>query len=272
MSWYRGIAPAYLNLFIWAPFFDQLWVGTYRDSGLGWSIASALLGSLLCFTVFLIAATWGFRFKRPLVVLAASTFGATGSEWLCGLFLAALGVLWYAIAVNFAIDSTLLGLRASGLLAEPATLPWHVGALWIKSPVFIGVALFWLYITRLAIVLRLYGVVVALMKFYAPIALALLTATAFWGLLVLKAQRHDVTVFSLDYPDSLVSTPSSHSALAMMFGFFAAGSLFSVDWGASVGARRDLLRGPAVRSRGGCMDVDHVPHCCDEHRELARHA
>ena len=234
MSWYRGIAPAYLNLFIWAPFFDQLWVGTYRDSGLGWSIASALLGSLLCFAVYLIAATWGFRFKRPLVVLAASTFGATGSEWLCGLFLAALGVLWYAIAVNFAIDSTLLGLRASGLLAEPATLPWHAGALSIKSPVFLGVALFWLYITRLAIVLRLHGVVVALMKFYAPIALALLTATALWGLLVLKAQRHDVTVFSLDYPDSLVSTSSSHSALAMMFGFFAATSLFSVDWGASV--------------------------------------
>jgi len=242
MSWYRGIAPAYLNLFIWAPFFDQLWVGTYRDSSLGWLVASALLGALLCFAVFLLAATWGFRFKRPLVVLAASTFGATGSEWLCGLFLAGFGVFWYAIALNFAIDSTLLGLRATGLLPDPATLPWHLGALSIKSPVFLCVALFWLYITRLAILMRLSGVVVALMKFYAPIALALLTATALWGLLSIKAQPHDVTVFSLDYPDSLVPTSSSHSALAMMVGFFAAGGLLSVDWGAAVGTRRDLLR------------------------------
>src|SRR5262245_26657789 len=115
MSWYRGIAAAYLNAFIWAPFFDQLWVARQSGSGNTWLVADALLGSLICFGLYLSAASWGLRSRKPLLVVASSTFGATGSEWLCGVAVAFAGVAWYAIAINYAVDSTLLGLRACGL-------------------------------------------------------------------------------------------------------------------------------------------------------------
>ena len=116
------------------------------------------------------------------MVVAASTFGAAGSEWLCGVGVALAGVVWYAIAINFAVDSTLLGLRACGLIASSGLAPWSAGPLEIKSPVFLCTALFWIYITRQAIRMRLPGVVVALMKVYSPIAVLLLAATAVWRL------------------------------------------------------------------------------------------
>ena len=97
--------------------------------------------------------------------------------WPC----ACAGVVWYAIAINYGVDSTLLGLRACGLIPAFGVAPWRAGPFLCKSPVFLGTAAFWIYITRTAIMMRLPGVVVALMKVYAPIALLLLTATAIWG-------------------------------------------------------------------------------------------
>ena len=87
---------------------------TLARFGLGWSISGAILGSLLCFGLFMAATSWGFKARKPLVVVAARAFGATGSEWLCGLAVACAAVVWYAIAINFAVESTLLGLRHAG--------------------------------------------------------------------------------------------------------------------------------------------------------------
>jgi cytosine permease len=241
MPWYRAIAPAYLNLFIWAPFFDQLWVGREARSGTTWLVADALLGALFCFGLFLSAASWGLRFRLPLVVVASSTFGATGSEWICGVAVSIAGVVWYAIAINYAVDSTLLGLRACGLIQASGVAPWHAGPILLKSPVFLGTTLFWIWTTRKAIMMRLSGVVVALMKVYAPIALLLLTATAFWGLLPPWSSG----LASKGGPD-LASAPiqihGGERAIPVIVGYFALGALFSVDWGAMVNARRDILR------------------------------
>ena len=93
------------------------------------------------------------------------------------------GLVLYAIAINYAVDSTLLGLRAIGLITDSGVAPWRAGPFMVKAPVFLGTAIFWIWTTRKAIMWRLSGVVVALMKFYAPIALLLLTATALWGIL-----------------------------------------------------------------------------------------
>ena len=91
-------------------------------------------------------------------------------------------MVWYAVAINFAVDSTLLGLRACGMITASTLAPWASWPIEMKSPVFLGTALFWVYITRQAIRLRLPGVVVALMKVYSPIAMLLLFATAVWRL------------------------------------------------------------------------------------------
>ncbi len=242
MSWYRGIAPAYLGFFVWAPFFDQLWAGDLPRHNVARLIGTAILGSVACFALYYLASSMGFRGRRPLVVVAASTFGAVGSEWLCGLAVAFASVVWYAVAINFAVDSTLLGLRVCGLIPPSGLARWTMGPLVVKSPVFLGTALFWVYITRLAITMRLPGVVVALMKVYSPVALLLLIVTAVlrWSLLWLtsNAERLDLTPLV-----NTSSNPPGHdSALQMTIGFFAMAVLLSVDWGAAVRERRDILR------------------------------
>src|SRR5262249_17124875 len=151
-----------------------LWAGDLARYTMPWLVLDALLGSIFCFGLYLAATSWGLRARRPLVVLASSTFGAAGSEWLCGIGVAVAAVLWYAIALNFAVDTTLLGLRTCRLMQPSAAAPlWQASAFAIKSPVYLCTALFWVYITRTAIKMQLSGVVVALMKFYAPIALLL---------------------------------------------------------------------------------------------------
>jgi hypothetical protein len=241
MPWFRGIAPAYLTLFIWAPFFDQLWAGDLPRASLAWLAGSAVLGSLLCFGLYYMAASWGFEARRPLVVVAASTFGAAGSEWLCGLAIALSGVVWYAIAINFAVDCTLLGLRTCGLLMPSGLAPIPVGAFEIKSLVFLLTALFWIYITRQAIRMRLPGVVVGLMKVYSPIAVLLLVVTAVWRLPYLWSAHLGSSPAAL--LESASFEPPSHAgALPVMIGFFATSALLSVDWGSAVRSRRDITR------------------------------
>ena len=66
---------------------------------------------------------------------------------------------------------------------------WHLGPVDVKSPVYLCTALFWIYITGTAGLLRLTGVIVALMRVYAPIALLLLTAVALWLLPSLVSYR-----------------------------------------------------------------------------------
>ena len=56
---------------------------------------------LLCFAIhYLPGALVGFRTGGRVGVVAASTFGTTGSEWLTGPILAAAEVVWYAVAIS----------------------------------------------------------------------------------------------------------------------------------------------------------------------------
>jgi cytosine permease len=242
MSWYRGIAPAYLGFFAWPPFFDQLWGGDISRHDAARLIGTTILGSVACFALYFLAASIGFRARRPLVVVAASTFGTVGSEWLCGVAVAVASVVWYAVAVNFAVDSTMQGLRACGLIPPSGLAGFAVGSLVVKSPVFLGTALFWIYITRLAILMRLPGVVVALMKVYSPVALLLLTATALWRWPLLASGSHMAGQELIRFARTSTSPPGQDSALQMIIGFFAMVGLLSVDWGAAVRERRDILR------------------------------
>jgi hypothetical protein len=241
--WYLTITPAFLGLFVWAPFFDQLWAGDLTRHELPWLFGSAAVAAILCFGLYFIAASWGLAARRPLAFVAASTFGPAGSDWITGIAIAAASIVWYGVAIDFSVDSILLGLHAAGLIAPADLAARHIGPFAVKSPVYLCTALFWIYITGTAGLLKLAGVVVALMRFYAPIALLLLTAVALWFLPSLASYRLDRALAIATEMSPSASWRGHDPAWQMILGFFAMTSLASVDHGAEARGRRDVVLG-----------------------------
>jgi hypothetical protein len=105
--------------------------------------------------------------------------------------------------------------------------------------VFLAAALFWIFITGMASLLRLTGVIAALMKVYAPVALILLTIAATWslpGALAFWGGEPFAARTIRSYPPHL-------SALPIFTGFFSMVGLMSVEWGAASARRRDVVIG-----------------------------
>ncbi len=239
--WYLSIAPAYLGLFVWAPFFDQLWVGDLPRGDLSSLFGSAVAASALCFCLFYWAASWGLAARRPLGIVAASTFGTAGSECLTGVAIAVANIVWYALAIDWAVDTTLLGLRACHLIAPEDIAGWRLGAVDVKSPVYLCTAVFWIYITGTSALWKMTGVIAALMRNYVPVAVLLLTAVALWMLPNLGSYR---VADAVSIAQNAHAPSQFHdSALPMMVGFFALAGLTSVDWGSHARGRRDLVLG-----------------------------
>jgi cytosine permease len=242
--WYLAAAPTYLGLFVWGPFFDQLWVGDLPRGRPAWLIGEAIIASLVCYALFYNPlAWWGFRTRRRLSIVAASTFGTVGSEWITGVGIGVASIVWFAVAVNYAIDSTLLGLHSCGLIERSSLSGFDLGPIAIKGPVFLCTALFWIYITGMSSLWRLTGVVVALMRVYAPVALLLLTATALWLLPNLGSFPLENSAIIANGANLLPGEPVDSSAIALILGFFAMAGLMSVDWGAVSRSGRDLVLG-----------------------------
>jgi hypothetical protein len=242
--WYRSLAPAYLAIFVWGPFFDSLWVRGLQSAGLPYLAAIAVVGSLVCFLFFYLpAATWGCRTRRSLPILAASTFGIQGSEWLSGLAIAAGAIVWYAAAIDFAIDATMLGLIECGVVAPSAAGLWNLGPFALRNPVFLCTAVFWIFITGVASLLRLVGVVGALMRVYAPAAFVLLAATALWLLPGLRDYRPEHVAALAGQTGPCAGAGAFPSAIALITGFFAMVGPLSVDWGTAARSSRDVYKG-----------------------------
>jgi len=242
--WYLAVSLAYLGLFVWGPFFDQLWVGEIARSQPGWLVGKAIAASAFCYLVIYQPLAWcGFRTKRRLSNVAASTFGTVGAEWITGVLIALAGIVWYAVAVNYAVDSTLIGLLACCLIERTSLSGLDLGPIALKSPVFLCTALFWIYITGMSSLWRLTGVVVALMRVYAPVALLLLTATALWFLPHLASIHREYSAAVADKANMLSAEPVESSAVSLIVGFFAMAGLMSVDWGAVSRSGRELVLG-----------------------------
>jgi cytosine permease len=242
--WYQTIGPAYLGIFVWAPFFDALWVGGLTHFPLPWLCAEAVGASLLCFTLFYyIPASWGFQTRQPLAIVAASTFGTIGSEWITGVAVAIAALVWYTVAIDYAVDSTLLGLRACGMVGPESLLASRLGPVVVKSPVYFTTALFWIYITGTSSLWKITGVVVALMKVYAPIALLLLTSVALLLVSNLRSYAADTVALLAAQLRTTQQWQNHRSVVELMTGFFALAGLSSVDWGATAQRRRDVVMG-----------------------------
>ncbi len=87
--------------------------------------------------------------------------------------------------------------------------------------------------------LRLSGVIAALMKVYSPFAAILLTCCGIWMLPGL-ADFEPAQILEATGP---VQAVSAASMIPMATGFFAVAGLMGVDWGAASARRRDVFMG-----------------------------
>jgi cytosine permease len=242
-AWYLTVGPAYLTIFVWAPFFDPLWAHDIRRYGLFWLAGSAVVAAVLCYGLFYYpAAMWGFRTGRRLGVVAASTFGTAGSDWLTGVAFAVAEIVWYAVAIDYAVQATFLGLVACGLLPPGVLASWPVGPALLRNPVFLATAVFWIFITGMASLLRLTAVIAALMKVYSLVALVLLTIAASWALPGLSG--FPIVQGLGDGPGR--PDPPRLSAIPIFTGFFSLLGLMSLEWGAASARRRDVVVGGLI--------------------------
>ncbi len=211
------------------------------------SSVRAVMASILCYLLFYFpTAIWGFRTGHGLGLLATSTFGTWGSEWITGIGIGAAQLVWFAVAIDYGVESTFAGLMTRGMVPPEVLSRWQLGPLSLRSPVFLATAAFWIFITSSASLLRLVAVVAALMRVYAPVALLLLTATALWMVPSLIDYRvEDAVAVARASGFADVGAPGD-SALPLFTGFFAMLGLLSVDWGAASARRRDLTVGGLV--------------------------
>ena len=178
-SWVWTLGPAFAGLFIWVALLDPAGALVLGDASLGWLAATAVLAAIACHALlYSIPALAGWTSGRRLSLVGASTFGTAGSEWITGVAVGLAAVVLQAVSIFVAIELTLLGLVSCRLIAPSALEPWNLGPLSLMSPVFILTALFWIYITSVTSLLRLVGVIGALMQVYTPVALLLLGVIA----------------------------------------------------------------------------------------------
>jgi hypothetical protein len=231
-------------VFIAMPFLDRLGLWLPSAGGLGRALAIVALGALGCYSLFYyLPALWGWRAGQRLTVVAASTFGTKGSEWIAGVGVGLGAVLLYAVCIATALRFTMLGLVSCGLTDASALRGWQLGSIPLESPIFLLTAAFWIFITGTASLLGLAPVIFALMQVYTPVALVLLGITA--TLASLGPGTASTAPAGLGGL-RLVETPAGHGGLALLqwiFGYFAFSGLFSVEWGMSVRRPRDVRIG-----------------------------
>jgi hypothetical protein len=247
-GWHWTIGPAFASVFIWVPLLDRLGTHPAGPAETLGIMAAALLSALAChLLLYDLLALWGYAAGQRLTVVAASTFGTRGSEWITGLGTAAGTMVVWSVSLWTAVRMTFLGLLACRLIDASALAPVHLGPVVLESPAVLVTTLFWIFITGMASLLRLTGVIFALLQVYTPVALILLGVTAWLA----HAGGPASDVGALPATAIHVAGPGlgwgMESGLAhvvqLVFGGFALSGLLSVEWGMTAAHRRDVRIG-----------------------------
>src|SRR5262249_23605682 len=142
------IGPAYAGVFMWIPLLDRLGTSMLGRTSLAALAVTAVLAATACyFLLYLVPGTWGWNAGQRLSVVAASTFGTRGSEWITGVGLGLAAILVYAVSLSVAIRLVLLGLVRCSLLTPDQLGLWTLGPLVVQGPVVLCTCIFWIFIT-----------------------------------------------------------------------------------------------------------------------------
>ena len=246
-SWVGTIGPAYAGTFIWIPLLDRLGISIQGETSLAQLAVSAVLAAFACyFLLYLVPAAWGWKAGRRLSVVAASTFGTEGSEWVTGVGLGFAAILVYGVSLFMAIRLTLLGLLLCGMISPSACGTWTLGPAVLQNPVALLTCIFWIFIIGMLNRLRLVSVIVGLMKVYAPVALLLLGGTALLtasGLLTFDAVKASLPGLGQGGGVAPGSGSGKAGVFQLIFSYFAVSGLMGVDWGMAVRHERDIRIG-----------------------------
>ena len=242
--WDKAIAPHYIGLFLWIVFFDRLAGGTLVVGGLIASILAAAVGGVFCFVLlYLPLSLWGESTRRPLPVLAASTFGARGSIWIPGFVLGIVNVVWFSVTIRYATELTLRALAAAGLIDPARIASWTIGSIAIESPVFLVTSLLWAIAAALigTLALKLIAAVMSVYPVFPALAIGAVAAISMRGLAFSPYLRMAPSATSVSSAWLAATT-----MIQIVFGYFATAGTASAEYGTVARNRRDVFLGGFV--------------------------
>src|SRR5690606_3566530 len=103
--WSTRLAGVLIASYLWVAFPDMLAGPTLAVGGLLPAVFGAALGGLFaCMLLFLPSAWQGLRTRLPMMAVATSAFGVRGAALVPGLLVGLVQILWFAVAVHYAVE------------------------------------------------------------------------------------------------------------------------------------------------------------------------
>ncbi|QDV33761.1 hypothetical protein [Tautonia plasticadhaerens] len=237
--WSAQLAGVLISAYLWVAYSDQLATTTLAFGGLPAAVGGAALGGLLsCVLLFLPAATQGMRTRMPLMVAATSAFGVRGSALVPGLVLGLVQILWFAVAVHYAVEFNLRGLLAAGLIDPEDVRPPGEGGQIHGSTVYAASVLLW-GIASALVATRFIRWIAALMVVYPIFIAAALSGAMLWSFPGLPVYREAAADPALGA--TWAEWPAFWAMTQLVFGFSATVCAQAVNWGATLRGRRDVV-------------------------------
>jgi purine-cytosine permease-like protein len=160
--WYKNTFPSYAGIYLWVAFYLSLAGPTISKANLGICLLGLVVAGFLGFALFyLTSGMLGMQTGRPLYIVGASTFGATGGYLMPGLLMGLLQIGWFAVSVSIATDFIMQGLHQnSRTLYTVIALVWAYGLAWVAVK---GIN----YVARVAEILNWVPIVMIVVVFWA---------------------------------------------------------------------------------------------------------
>lgn len=243
LPWSKGLAPRYIALFLLVVYYDQLSRRTLAVGGLLPSVAGLLIGAFLAVILFFRPlALSGVVGRIRLEEACARVFGRQAAWLLPGLLMGLAHIVWFAVAIDYAIDLAFRGLVSMRLLD-----PSHLGTqtLWgrrVPGALFLWVALAW-SVTSALLGLVTYRLVAAVMAGYQPFVALALAAAAGWAFPLAGGFVPTGVDPGTGQTAAWPALAAGGRMIEMVLGFFATHAALGVDWGRSSRERADVEAG-----------------------------
>ena len=237
-SWSSRFGTVLVATFLWAAFCDPVAAIPLSVGGALATILGATLGGMAGAAVlYAPSALAGLRTRQPLMVIASSSFGAVGVTLIPGLLLGVVQLLWFAVAIHYAVEWNLRGLVSVGLISETSIRAAEWGWSIPRSPVYAASAAFW-GIAAALVATRFIRWIAALMSIFPIFCVLALLGTALDTMLGPGISR--ASAAPVAHPGFEGELLAAGASFQFVFGFIAIVATQSFNWGATLRDSRDV--------------------------------